>query len=275
MAPAKEKQMFNNLIESRSHTSEIKRRGSFFLYTIAAYGLLFVIAGVTSIYAYDAHLDEQDFQKITMLSPVDLPSPPKPDSPVGAPNRSPNREFKPDVRPEMIASINHPELPPALVSASPNPFLPVRDRHLTVGGGPQANGTDSPGPVGPGGSSSGGGHVVPPTIVADSVPPPAPAPTPAPIKILRTSRVLNGEALSLPKPVYSSIAKNAHAFGLVTVQILIDEKGHVISAHALGGNPLLSVEAVRAAYLARFSPTTVGDTPVKVSGVINYNFVMQ
>ena len=268
--------MFNNLIESRSHTSEIKRRGSFFLYTIAAYGLLFVIAGVTSIYAYDAHLDEQEFQTIIMLSPVDLTSPPKPDSPVGAPSRSPNRDFKPDVRPVMIASINHPELTPPLISASSNPFLPVRDRHLTVGGGSQSNGTDSAGPGVPGGSGSGGGgNVVSPTIVADSAPPPAPAPTPAPIKILRTSRVLNGEALYLPKPVYSIIAKNAHAFGLVTVQILIDEKGHVISANALGGNPLLSIEAVRAAYLARFSPTTVGDTPVKVSGVINYNFVMQ
>ena len=67
----------------------------------------------------------------------------------------------------------------------------------------------------------------------------------------------------------------AHVSGTVNVQILIDEKGKVIAAHAVNGNPLLSGEAVRAAYLARFSPTIVGDTPVKVSGVINYNFVLQ
>ncbi len=46
--------MFNNLIESSSHRSELKRRGSFFLFTTATYALLFVLAGVASIYAYDA-----------------------------------------------------------------------------------------------------------------------------------------------------------------------------------------------------------------------------
>ena len=38
--------MFNNLIESSSHTTELKRRGSFFLFTVATYAVLFVIAGV-------------------------------------------------------------------------------------------------------------------------------------------------------------------------------------------------------------------------------------
>ena len=77
MAPAREDQMFNNLIESNSHTREFKRRGSFFLFTVGAYVLLFVVAGVASIYAYDAHLDEQTKEIVTMLVPVDLPSAPK------------------------------------------------------------------------------------------------------------------------------------------------------------------------------------------------------
>src|SRR4051794_27292484 len=59
--------MFNNLIESRSHKREFKRRGSFFLYTVAGYAVLFAAAGVASIYAYDAHLDEQNLE-ITILS---------------------------------------------------------------------------------------------------------------------------------------------------------------------------------------------------------------
>ena len=49
--------MFNNLIESTSHVQEFKRRGSFLLFTSATYALLFVITGVVSIYAYDAHLE--------------------------------------------------------------------------------------------------------------------------------------------------------------------------------------------------------------------------
>ena len=51
--------MFNNLIESTSHAKEFKRRGSFLLFTTATYVVLFVVTGVISIYAYDAHLDSQ------------------------------------------------------------------------------------------------------------------------------------------------------------------------------------------------------------------------
>jgi protein TonB len=265
--------MFNNLIESRSHTSEFKRRGSFLLYTIVAYALLFVVAGVASIYAYDAHLDQQESEVVTMLSPIDLPGPPKmPDNhPVSTP-KQPSREQTADVRPVLIASINHPELPPPPISAIPNPVLPVRDGVITRIGAEQTNGTGPVGPAGPIGD--GPGTVVSPTVVVVPGPPP-PTPAPTPKQIVYTKKVLNSEALSLPKPAYPAIAKQVHAFGTVSVQILIDEKGKVISAHALSGHPLLSGEAVRAAYQARFSPTMIGDTPVKVSGLINYNFVLQ
>jgi outer membrane biosynthesis protein TonB len=57
--------------------------------------------------------------------------------------------------------------------------------------------------------------------------------------------------------------------------VLIDETGKVISAKAISGHPLFIAEAQRAAMLARFSPTTISDHAVKVSGVITYNFVMQ
>lgn len=266
--------MFNNLIESRSHTSEIKRRGSFFLYTIAAYGLLFVVAGVGSIYAYDAHLDEQQSEVVTMLSPIDLPAAPKaPDNHPASTPKQTNKDQIADVRPVLIASINHPELPPPPISANPNPILPVRDGVITRVGNEQSNGTGPVGPVGTGGD--GGGNVMAPTVVVDPGTPPPATPTPAPVKVLRTSRVLNSEALSLPTPVYPNLARQTRTSGSVSVQILIDEKGKVISAHALGGHPLLSGEAVKAALQARFSPTMIGDTPVKVSGVINYNFVLQ
>ena len=66
-----DKEMFNNLIESSSHAGEFKRRGSFVLFTTATYALLFLVAAVISIYAYDARLEEPTTE-ITMLSPVDL-----------------------------------------------------------------------------------------------------------------------------------------------------------------------------------------------------------
>ena len=67
--------MFTNLIESSSHAHDFKRRGSFFLFTTVTYLLLFAIAGLASIYAYDARLEDQNTQIVTMLSPVDLPAP--------------------------------------------------------------------------------------------------------------------------------------------------------------------------------------------------------
>ena len=85
--------------------------------------------------------------------------------------------------------------------------------------------------------------------------------------------VLNGKALSLPLPEYPAVALQAHAAGTVVVQVLIDEAGNVISAHAVSGHPLLQAAAVAAARQARFSPTSLMGEPVKVSGVLTYNFV--
>jgi len=87
------------------------------------------------------------------------------------------------------------------------------------------------------------------------------------------SGVLNGRALSLGRPAYPPIARAAHASGTVTVQVLIDEQGNVIAAHAVDGHPLLQAAAVGAARQARFSPTLLEGDPVKVTGVIKYNFV--
>jgi TonB family protein len=62
--------------------------------------------------------------------------------------------------------------------------------------------------------------------------------------------------------------------GVISVQVLIDETGRVISAKAVSGSPFLTVEAQKAALQARFTPTILGEQPVKVSGIITYNFVL-
>ena len=84
-----------------------------------------------------------------------------------------------------------------------------------------------------------------------------------------------GRALELPRPDYPVIARRAHAAGQVQVQVLIDEEGKVISAAAVSGHPLLYGVSVAAAKHARFSPTKFKGDPVKVTGVIAYNFVAQ
>jgi len=84
--------------------------------------------------------------------------------------------------------------------------------------------------------------------------------------------ILNGKAIKLPKPPYPPIAKATKAQGTVVVQVLVDENGDVIAAHAVSGDASLQAAAVAAARQAKFPPRIVSGKPVKVSGVITYEF---
>lgn len=95
--------------------------------------------------------------------------------------------------------------------------------------------------------------------------------SPAPKQI--SGGVLNGKAMNLPKPPYPPAARAVRASGAVSIQVLITEEGDVFSASAVSGHPLLRAAARQAACGAQFSPTRLMGNPVKVSGVITYNFV--
>lgn len=84
---------------------------------------------------------------------------------------------------------------------------------------------------------------------------------------------LKGTALSLPKPVYPVEARAERAQGTVEVEVTIDEQGKVTEAKANNGHQLLRAAAEEAALRAKFTPTTLGGQPVKVTAVIVYNFV--
>jgi TonB family protein len=86
------------------------------------------------------------------------------------------------------------------------------------------------------------------------------------------SGVVNGKAVLLPKPAYPKAAVAAGVSGSVNVQVTIDEAGNVISAKAVSGPELLKEAATAAALQAKFKPTTLSGEPVKVTGVIVYNF---
>jgi TonB family protein len=104
---------------------------------------------------------------------------------------------------------------------------------------------------------------------------PLPPPATPVEKNVADPALLNGKAVSKPQPAYPPEAKAARASGTVTVRILVDEEGKVIEAEAVSGHPLLLEAARTAAWHARFSPTLVSGRPVKVAGVITYNFVLQ
>lgn len=145
----------------------------------------------------------------------------------------------------------------------------------------QANPSLSPAENAPTPSPTKNSPIPSPTAASNSetpssqpTPTPKPSPTPQPPpRAPIPGGVLNGKAISLPKPPYPAIARSARASGMVVVQVTIDESGKVISARAISGHPLLQAAAVQAAYGARFSPTQLSGQPVKVTGTISYNFV--
>ena len=89
--------------------------------------------------------------------------------------------------------------------------------------------------------------------------------------------VVNGKALSLPQPKYPSAARKTRDEGRVKVQIVIDELGSVSQAAVVEGPESTSLReaALGAARNSRFTPTFLMGQPVKVSGVLIYNFVAQ
>ena len=120
----------------------------------------------------------------------------------------------------------------------------------------------------PSGSSSASAQATP--VVIDAPPPPANMPRPL-LKPI-SGGVLNGKALVLPTPVYPEQAKRMRTMGTVTVEVVVDENGQVISATATSGPGILRDVAIQAASKAKFSPTKLSGQPVKVTGVINYKF---
>ena len=260
--------MFDNLVESGSHKEDLGRKGSFLLGTVGIYLVVGISLLVFGIMYAPAYLDEQDLELTTLVAPVPVPQQAEPEKQQEA--KPVKTEQNVDVRKELIARVDMAQLVPKEVSAKASTIPPVRENVRTVQGLEDSNAT-APLPSGPG--TGLGPATGPATIKMEEPPPPPPKPTPprAPI----SGGVLNGKAISLPRPAYPPIARQAHASGTVVVQVTIDENGSVISAHAVSGHPLLQAVAVAAARGARFSPTKLSGQPVKVTGVITYNFVAQ
>ena len=261
--------MFENLVESGSHKQDLSRKGSFLLGTVAIYAVIGISLLVIGIMYAQADLDRQDLELTTLVAPV--PVPVAQNEPEKQQEAKPqNKDQNVDVRKELIADVTETRVAPKEVSAKASDIPPVRRGVTTVLGSSDSSAA-APMPAGPG---SGTVTTAPAKVdIGDAPPPPEVKPTPprAPI----SGGVLNGKAISLPKPAYPPIARAAHASGTVVVQVLIDENGNVVSAHAVSGHPLLQAAAVGAAKSARFSPTKLSGQPVKVTGVIQYNFVAQ
>jgi protein TonB len=267
--------MFANLIESQSHGKEFKRRGRFVIATAFAYTVLFFVAGIVSVLAYDARLEAQtdDLEIVNWVPPVTAttPKPPRDVQTIrrSVPSSAPIDPHITIQERNQIVPVPDPRSIPSVIGVGPvaPPAIgPVRltDRNVNPSGPLSSDSSDCVTCTG----------TRPTVVVVETTPPPAPIVVKPPTQRV-TSIVLASKAISLPQPPYPPMARQIGVHGAVQVQILVDETGKVVSAHAVSGHPFLSPSAEEAARRARFTPTLLNDRPVKVQGVIVYNFVLQ
>lgn len=270
--------MLDQLVESTSHTEENRRKSGLLLTTFVILTTVLLSSWVYSLFAKDYGMGDGELSLQTLVAPPVVEEPPKPEPEEEKPKEA-QKDPNVDVRKEAIANMDM--TPPAIpdkVSNEKSKIPPIRsnarfeigDRNSDArnplppdfSGRTNKDGTGSDsGRPGGGGDSERGGP-----------PPPPPPPPPVPKKPI-SGGVLNGKARSLPKPPYPPAARAVRASGAVSVQVVIDEAGNVISASAVSGHPLLRQAAAQAARGAKFSPTMLSGQPVKVQGVITYNFV--
>ncbi|HXF42369.1 MAG TPA: energy transducer TonB [Pyrinomonadaceae bacterium] len=267
--------MLDQLVESRSHLNEDKRRAGFLATTLVVFLSAVLIGILYSLFAKELDLPEEGLALETLVAPPIVEEAPKPEP------EKPQEEKKApnvDIRKEIIAAMSEtpPKIPDKVSTVQntvkerdPNKFTMKGDRDYSAANAPPP---DYTGPV----NTKGSGSDSPTTSGGGDDEGGAPAPPPPPVKKPTkpiSGGVLNGKARSLPTPVYPAAARAVRASGAVTVQVTIDEDGNVISAVAVSGNPLLRQAAVDAARRAKFSPTLLSGQPVKVTGVITYNFI--
>jgi len=260
--------MFDQLVESGSHSADLKRKGGFLLGFTIAYLVLIVVGAVAGIMLATANIDQQTLELTALIAPVPVPQAAKPKDEPKPEKVEINKNV--DIRKELIADVSRADLVPKTVSAKASDIPPVRKGVVTMVGSGNSNALA---PMAPG---NGTGQIIsaPTRVEIKDEPPPPPAPKPTPHAPI-SGGVLNGKAVHLVQPPYPPIARSAHACGAVNVQITIDENGNVLSARPVSGHPLLQAAAGAAARGSKFTPTKLSGQPVKVSGIIVYNFTCQ
>jgi protein TonB len=83
---------------------------------------------------------------------------------------------------------------------------------------------------------------------------------------------LVARAKSRVSPSYPAIARSARVSGVVTVFIVVNEKGEVESVERAEGPMQLQQAATDAARRWKFTPTVIDGQPVRVTGYLSFNF---
>lgn len=266
--------MFDKLVVSEPDRAGQRNRKSYFVVSSVVVGILFITAVVISIFAEDFGLGNNGFELSEIITPPDLATAPQTD-PARRTSSTQQTQTQTAIRTQIIRDVSEEpfNIPP--ISTTATNFVSRPAGYVKLG-------TDNVDPILPGGTgrdtgssvgNGAGGLEQPNATVADTeTTPPPPIRNDPPRNVIRSIGVANGKATFLPKPQYPATANAMRLEGKVDVQVMIDEKGNVTSAKAVSGHPFFRVVAEQAARSARFTPTLLSNVPVKVTGVIVYNF---
>lgn len=264
--------MFDRLVLSTKDQRK-GRTGKFLFVTSLFYSLALASALVVSVVAASPMLDDTG-NVLDALPAIPLASLP----PAGprAKGPEPQPSAQPDIynvrKLETITRDVSTNEPPRSMQKIPS-ISDVGDTGTGLG---VPGGQGIPGGTNPAGSDIGlptGGREIappPPPPVEKPVEKPQPPVDKQPLRV--SSKVLTGAALERRTPVYPPLAKQVRLEGSVTVEVVISLDGRVEAARALGGHPLLTTAAVEAARGWRFNPTLLNGVPVRVTGLITFNF---
>lgn len=279
--------MLDQLVESKSNTRENNRRFGFLLVIfLIMFSAVVISVGYSLTQLYNTYLREGmggDLELTELVAPIPVEAEEPPPPPEEKPKEVTKVEQNVDVRKEIIQNImESPTEPPKIEVTKPQ----VQQRRMDVKTVLGSSDSNADRPVAADSServvtqtqgigdktgttlSSGDGDDDAPKIEK-----PTPKPTEKPVPKIVSGGVVNSKATNLVKPPYPAAARAVRASGAVNVQVTISENGSVISANAVSGHALLRAAAEQAARQSKFSPTLLSGQPVKVTGVIVYNFV--
>jgi protein TonB len=258
--------MFNKLVISTN-----ERRGNrvvkFFCGTTLIYAMVIVGVLALSVVVSSPRLADTSERMLALVAPPPPAAPPAPTPrnntpPPATPRNDPTQVRDLDF---VIKEAPHAKAaPPSLVQFSGD---------TVVGGVDYGPGVGGPGVPGSHGQDE--AAAPPPPRVVEPVRAPAPPQVDTTRPVRLTSTVLQGKAIERRTPAYPPLARNIHLAGSVSVEVMISLDGRVEAARAVSGHPLLIAAALEAARGWRFEPTLLNGTPVRVTGVIVFNFTMQ
>lgn len=273
--------MLDQLVESKSNTQENTRKVGilavimFIMVGAVLGGILWDLGKLFKAYLSEGMGGDLELTALVAPVPVAAEEPPPPE----VKPKETKVEQNVDVRKEIIQNLmESPKIPDKI--SNEKPVIPPRRLNVDTVLGDSNSETNRP-------RESSDERVVTETkgvgetdntkpVVEDNDEPKLTekaTPTPKPVPKTVSGGVVNSKATNLVKPTYPQAARAVRAAGAVNVQVTISESGSVISASAVSGHPLLRQAAEQAARSSKFSPTLLSGQPVKVTGVIVYNFV--